>query len=282
MSARPLVGTQANPDHELDSPMDQPPTYDRYNDRFPDKQLHDHDEERAYDSNTPYVPYSGPGYSDSMEGRRYEEPWSYTDNTPKTPVARPNPTEYNPLFEQPDAMEMRPLNPTENKPAETWPPPPPTLSSRERMIEAILFATGIGRLLVLLRMKQDIPVQEAINRKRSNMLPQKWPIMTWTLITIMTCLMIWELIVNKQKTGSVIATKPTFNYMIGPSFEVLINIGARFVPYAFGTATLTLQLHEAGQKRASGLCAEVHGRHVSVGAVRGSADRQNLDQDVHR
>lgn len=240
MSARPLVGTQANPspNHDYDNQSDQPPTYDRYNDRFPDKQLHDLDqdenqERNAYNSSTPYVPYSGPGYSDSTEGRRYEEPWSYTENAaPKMPVSRPNPTEYNPLFEQPDAMEMRPLNAAESKPPESWPPPPPTLSRRERLVESILFATGVGRLLVLFRMKNDIPVQEAINRKRANMLPQKWPIMTWCLVTIMTCLMIWELVVNKQKTGSVIATKPTFNYMIGPSFEVLINIGARFVPYA--------------------------------------------------
>lgn len=245
MSGRPLVGTHMNTSHDndhLDSPMDQPPTYDRYNDRYADKQLHDHDHERnafdsPYDSSTPYVPYGGPGYSDSTEGRRYEEPWSYTDETaPKTPVARPNPTEYNPLFEQPDAMELRPLNPSESKPAESWPPPSPTRSQREKRIDAVLFATGIGRLLELLRVKQDIPVQEAINRKRSNMLPQKWPIMTYCLIIIMTCLMIWELIVNKQKTGSVIATKPTFNYMIGPSFEVLINIGARFVPYAMTAA----------------------------------------------
>lgn len=235
MSGHPLVGTQdtySQSNDRFDSPMDQPPTYDRYSDRFADKQLHDHGpEQNAYDSNTPFVPYSGPGYSDSTEGRRYEEPWSYTDNNhPKTPVARPNPTEYNPLFEQPDAMEMRPLNPS--KTAESWPPPPATHSRREQAAEALLFATGIGRLLVLLRMKKDVPVQEAINRKRSNVLPQKWPIMTICLIVIMTCMMIWELIVNKQKTGSVIATKPTFNYMIGPSFEVLINIGARFVPYA--------------------------------------------------
>jgi hypothetical protein len=51
----------------------------------------------------------------------------------------------------------------------------------------------------------------------------------------MTCLMIYELVRNKQLTGSVIATSPQFNYMIGPSSEVLINIGARFIPYAFDT-----------------------------------------------
>lgn len=237
MSGRPFV--EANPSHSndgLDNPVDSTPIYDRYSDRYADKQLYDHEQEHdtSYNPNASFVPFSGPGYSDSMDGRRYEEPWSYTDSTSqKTPVARPNPTEYNPLFEQPDAMEMRPLN--KSKPAESWPPPPPTFSHQGQLIEAILFATGIGRLLVLLRIKKDVPVQEAINRKRSSILPQKWPIMTYCLIFIMSCLMIWELIVNRQKTGSVIATKPTFNYMIGPSFEVLINIGARFVPYAMST-----------------------------------------------
>lgn len=49
----------------------------------------------------------------------------------------------------------------------------------------------------------------------------------------MTCLMIYELVRNNQLTGSVIATSPQFNYMIGPSSEVLINIGARFIPYVY-------------------------------------------------
>jgi len=49
----------------------------------------------------------------------------------------------------------------------------------------------------------------------------------------MTGMMIYELVRNKQLTGSVIATSPQFNYMIGPSSDVLINIGARFIPYVF-------------------------------------------------
>lgn len=48
--------------------------------------------------------------------------------------------------------------------------------------------------------------------------------------TVMTGVMIYELVRNKQLTGSVIATSPHFNYMIGPSSEVLINVGARFIP----------------------------------------------------
>ncbi|KAH9824403.1 rhomboid family-domain-containing protein, partial [Melampsora americana] len=40
--------------------------------------------------------------------------------------------------------------------------------------------------------------------------------------------LILELITNYQ--GTPIATKPSFNYMIGPSAEILINTGARFTP----------------------------------------------------
>jgi hypothetical protein len=39
-----------------------------------------------------------------------------------------------------------------------------------------------------------------------------------------------ELARNAQLTGSPIAIKPSFNPMIGPSTDVLINMGARFVP----------------------------------------------------
>jgi hypothetical protein len=46
----------------------------------------------------------------------------------------------------------------------------------------------------------------------------------------MTGLMIYELVMNNSYTGKPIATSPSFNYMIGPTAEVLINIGARFVP----------------------------------------------------
>lgn len=46
----------------------------------------------------------------------------------------------------------------------------------------------------------------------------------------MTGVLIYELIRNNALTGSVIATQPYFNYMIGPSSTVLINIGARFPP----------------------------------------------------
>lgn len=46
----------------------------------------------------------------------------------------------------------------------------------------------------------------------------------------MLAMMIYELVRNYQLTGSVIQTQPNFNVMIGPSFSVLINIGAKFTP----------------------------------------------------
>ncbi|GAA5871020.1 hypothetical protein JCM16303_001667 [Sporobolomyces ruberrimus] len=57
---------------------------------------------------------------------------------------------------------------------------------------------------------------------------QRWPYASWTLAVIMTIVMIVELVKMKSITGSVIQTKPAFNYMIGPSGAVLINQGARF------------------------------------------------------
>lgn len=46
----------------------------------------------------------------------------------------------------------------------------------------------------------------------------------------MTGVMAYELVANNTYTGKPIATSPSFNYMIGPTSEVLIRIGARFPP----------------------------------------------------
>ncbi|GAA5867703.1 hypothetical protein JCM3774_003383 [Rhodotorula dairenensis] len=57
---------------------------------------------------------------------------------------------------------------------------------------------------------------------------QRWPYASWTLAVVMTIVLIVELVKMKSITGSLIQTKPSFNVMIGPSAEVLINQGARF------------------------------------------------------
>ena len=76
---------------------------------------------------------------------------------------------------------------------------------------------------------------------------------------VMTALMVYELVRNNQLTGSVIATSPQFNYMIGPSSEVLINIGARFIPSVYSCMppwigfgmVLMDQLYEASRSSSS-------------------------------
>lgn len=50
------------------------------------------------------------------------------------------------------------------------------------------------------------------------------------LIPVMCAIMVYELVANNKAQGSPISTKPYFNFMIGPSSTVLINIGARFAP----------------------------------------------------
>ncbi|WWD21085.1 hypothetical protein CI109_105566 [Kwoniella shandongensis] len=95
----------------------------------------------------------------------------------------------------------------------------------------LLFPTGLDRLLGLFGVNTGAyPVAQAIERKRRGLGGQRWPVAAWSLAVVMTGLMIYELVANYQAMGSPIATKPTFNPMIGPSSEVLINIGARFPP----------------------------------------------------
>lgn len=57
---------------------------------------------------------------------------------------------------------------------------------------------------------------------------QRWPVGCWCLTLAMCGVMIYQLVHMHSLTGSVIQTKPSFNYMIGPSGAVLINEGARF------------------------------------------------------
>ncbi|KAA1124216.1 hypothetical protein PGTUg99_010857 [Puccinia graminis f. sp. tritici] len=72
----------------------------------------------------------------------------------------------------------------------------------------------------------------------------------WLLSIGMFIALIMEFVTNAKYQGTPIATKPTFNFMIGPSPEVLINTGARFTPFNpanqiknSGTQVLPLFLH---------------------------------------
>lgn len=117
----------------------------------------------------------------------------------------------------------------------------------------LLFPTGLDRVLAIFGVNMGrLPLEQEIERKRRGIAGQRFPIAAWSLTVseyeyrslscavdcyrimlthlVMTALMVYELVRNNQLTGSVIATSPQFNYMIGPSSEVLINIGARFIP----------------------------------------------------
>ncbi|KAM4056131.1 rhomboid family protein [Hirsutella rhossiliensis] len=61
------------------------------------------------------------------------------------------------------------------------------------------------------------------NRKRI-------PFVVYTLTAIQVAVFIAEIVKNGILTGSPIMTKPQFNPMIGPSTQVMINMGARYVP----------------------------------------------------
>ncbi|KAL7409585.1 rhomboid family-domain-containing protein [Mrakia frigida] len=74
------------------------------------------------------------------------------------------------------------------------------------------------------------PKEQRIENKKRGLGRQARPWASWTLSVAMICAMIFELVKNKQLTGSVIAIKPSFNWMIGPSSATLVNVGARFVP----------------------------------------------------
>lgn len=56
------------------------------------------------------------------------------------------------------------------------------------------------------------------------------PWFCWILSAVQISVFIAEIARNATLTGSPIMIKPQFNPMIGPSTEVLINMGARFVP----------------------------------------------------
>ncbi|WVO18280.1 hypothetical protein L204_105992 [Cryptococcus depauperatus] len=103
----------------------------------------------------------------------------------------------------------------------------------------LLFPTGLDRLLAIFNVKTGAyPVEQAIERKKRGLGGQRYPIAAWVLTVAMSVIMVFELVRNYKATGSPIATKPTFNYMIGPSAEVLINIGARFPPCMKSVAEL--------------------------------------------
>lgn len=74
------------------------------------------------------------------------------------------------------------------------------------------------------------PLDQRIMNHRNGVGIQDRAYVCWILSLGMLIALIIELVVNTQYQGTPIATKPTFNFMLGPSAEVLINTGARFTP----------------------------------------------------
>ncbi|KAI8072399.1 rhomboid family-domain-containing protein [Gongronella butleri] len=66
--------------------------------------------------------------------------------------------------------------------------------------------------------------------KRILLGPNRRPWFSWITAVIMLIVLVYELVRNQNLTGSVIQTSPVFNPMIGPSSQVLINVGAKFTP----------------------------------------------------
>ncbi|ORY13177.1 rhomboid family membrane protein [Clohesyomyces aquaticus] len=67
-------------------------------------------------------------------------------------------------------------------------------------------------------------------RKKKGWFSGKVTWVVYVLTTVQIAVFIGEIIRNSILTGSPIAIKPQFNIMIGPSQQVLINMGARYTP----------------------------------------------------
>ncbi|BEI83916.1 hypothetical protein CcaverHIS002_0405200 [Cutaneotrichosporon cavernicola] len=120
-------------------------------------------------------------------------------------------------------MELRPMGPQKTNRLMT---PPSALSAKD----SLLFATGLDRVFRLVGVKMGESADQVVQRRRQGMPGQRWPVMAYLLTVIMCAVMVYELVANSKAQGSPISTKPYFNFMIGPSSTVLINIGARFAP----------------------------------------------------
>jgi len=74
------------------------------------------------------------------------------------------------------------------------------------------------------------PLDQRIQNHQHGVGIQDRAYVCWLLSVGMFVALIMEFVANAKYQGTPIAVKPTFNFMIGPSAEVLINTGARFTP----------------------------------------------------
>ncbi|KAJ3028036.1 hypothetical protein HDV00_010690, partial [Rhizophlyctis rosea] len=54
-------------------------------------------------------------------------------------------------------------------------------------------------------------------RLKKSVLKSHRPVFTMTLTAVQLGALIWSFVMNQQRTGEIIETKPTFNYLIGPA-----------------------------------------------------------------
>ncbi|KAF1806340.1 hypothetical protein V8B55DRAFT_1323600 [Mucor lusitanicus] len=56
-----------------------------------------------------------------------------------------------------------------------------------------------------------------------------WPLFTYLMAIFMAIIFSGEILLSKQSSGEFFELEP-FNYMLGPSMEIMIQVGARFAP----------------------------------------------------
>ena len=78
-------------------------------------------------------------------------------------------------------------------------------------------------------MESQIPPSPA-EKPKKGFFKGRVPWVVYFLTLVQCSVFIGEFVKSSALTGSPIQTKPSFNYMIGPSVNVLINMGARYVP----------------------------------------------------
>lgn len=58
---------------------------------------------------------------------------------------------------------------------------------------------------------------------------KQWPLFSYLMVALAIIIFSGELLLSKQSSGEFLELEP-FNYMLGPSIEIMIQVGARFPP----------------------------------------------------
>lgn len=162
---------------------------------------------------TPFSHSPPAGYSDDLSYAQHHYSQHSIDTAynqhPDSPAKHPAPTAADPF------SDNIPLHDTSYKPDDHH----PHLSAAE--------AGGASHF------HPHQPPGRRRSHRRHHAVPPKRQRRPW-FVYFITCVQVavfcGQLARNAQLQGTPISTKPTFNPMIGPSTDVMINMGARFVP----------------------------------------------------